>query len=150
MELSEEQKQAIAEWVADGLSLTDIQNRLQADFNINRTYIDVRFLVDDLNLAIKDKEVPDPPNPDSSSAASLSAEDDIGGGAVTVEMDKITAPGAVVSGTVIFPDGEKAQWMIDPTGRPGLMPAREGYKPSAEDIKAFQEKLGALLQSQGF
>ncbi len=54
--LTTEQKQRVTAWVNDGLSLSDVQKRITADLGIHMTYMDVRFLVDDLNLALKEKE----------------------------------------------------------------------------------------------
>ncbi len=54
MTLSPEQQQAVSSWVAAGDNLSVIQGKLSAQFKISLTYRDVRFLVDDLNLALKD------------------------------------------------------------------------------------------------
>lgn len=54
MELPPEQKQAVAQWVANGDSLSAIQQKLNEQFKVSLTYMDVRFLVDDLNLELKD------------------------------------------------------------------------------------------------
>ncbi len=54
MTLTPEQKQAVAAWVAAGDNLSAVQKKLTEHFKISITYRDVRFLVDDLNLAIKD------------------------------------------------------------------------------------------------
>jgi hypothetical protein len=55
MNLSEQQKQAIREWVASGASLSDVQRNLKSELGIAMTYIDVRLLVLDLGAAVKDK-----------------------------------------------------------------------------------------------
>jgi hypothetical protein len=54
MSLTPEQKQAVSEWVAAGDNLSAIQKKLAEQFKVSMTYMDVRFLVDDLNLALKD------------------------------------------------------------------------------------------------
>ncbi len=54
MSLTPEQKQAVATWVAAGDNLSAIQKKLAEQFQIAMTYRDVRFLVDDLDLALKD------------------------------------------------------------------------------------------------
>lgn len=54
MTLSPEQQKTVAAWVAAGDNLSVIQNKLAEQFKISMTYRDVRFLVDDLNLALKD------------------------------------------------------------------------------------------------
>jgi hypothetical protein len=54
MTLSPEQQQAVSSWVAAGDNLSVIQRKLSEQFKLSLTYRDVRFLVDDLNLALKD------------------------------------------------------------------------------------------------
>lgn len=54
MTLTPEQQQAVAGWVSAGDNLSEIQKKLSEQFKISMTYRDVRFLVDDLNLALKD------------------------------------------------------------------------------------------------
>jgi hypothetical protein len=54
MTLTSEQKQTVASWVAAGDNLSAIQKKLSEHFKLSMTYMDVRFLVDDLDLALKD------------------------------------------------------------------------------------------------
>ena len=54
MTLSPEQKQAVAAWMAAGDNLSVIQKKLFQEYKLSLTYMDVRFLVDDLNLSLKD------------------------------------------------------------------------------------------------
>jgi len=54
MSLSPEQKQAVATWVAAGDNLSAVQKKLQDEFQVSMTYMEVRFLVDDLDLALQD------------------------------------------------------------------------------------------------
>ncbi|MEO6568300.1 MAG: hypothetical protein ABIO94_06015 [Opitutaceae bacterium] len=54
MALTPEQKQAVATWVAAGDNLSEVQKKLSEQFQLAMTYRDVRFLVDDLNLELKD------------------------------------------------------------------------------------------------
>ena len=54
MSLTPEQKQTVAGWVAAGDNLSAVQKKLAEQFKISLTYRDVRFLVDDLNLELKD------------------------------------------------------------------------------------------------
>ena len=48
MSLTPEQKQAVASWVAAGDNLSLVQKKLTEQFKVSMTYMDVRFLVDDL------------------------------------------------------------------------------------------------------
>jgi hypothetical protein len=54
MDLTPEQKQTVAAWVAAGDNLSTIQKKLSDQLKVSLTYKDVRFLVDDLNLELKD------------------------------------------------------------------------------------------------
>jgi hypothetical protein len=65
--LSPEQKAAVAAWLAAGDNLSAVQKKLREQFAVALTYMDVRFLVDDLNLQIKDP--PKPPEKKSDLAA---------------------------------------------------------------------------------
>jgi hypothetical protein len=53
MTLSPEQKKAVAAWVAAGDNLSTVQKKLSEQFKLSLTYMDVRFLVDDLGLELK-------------------------------------------------------------------------------------------------
>ena len=54
MPLTPEQKAAVATWIAAGDNLSAVQKKLIEHFKVSMTYRDVRFLVDDLNLELKD------------------------------------------------------------------------------------------------
>ena len=58
MKLDDNQRQAVAKWIAEGAKLSEIQNRLAAEFSVKLTYMEARFLVDDLKLMPKDPEPP--------------------------------------------------------------------------------------------
>jgi len=54
MTLTPEQKATVASWVSAGDNLSTVQKKLVEQFKLSLTYRDVRFLVDDLNLELKD------------------------------------------------------------------------------------------------
>ena len=147
MNLSEEHKQAVASWVAEGATLAEVQRRLKEECGVSVTYMDVRFLVDDLQLQLKEQ-------PKQSEAVErLAAAKQEGenartapSGGVTVTMDTITKPSALASGKVTFTDGETAEWMLDQTGRLGMNPSTPGYRPTQTDIMAFQQELQRVAQ----
>ena len=56
MQLDDQQKKIVAVWIEEGLDLSAIQARLESELNIIMTYMDVRFLVGDLELMPKDEE----------------------------------------------------------------------------------------------
>ena len=142
MTLDDTQRKKVAEWIAEGLKLSDIQNRLATELGVRMTYMDVRLLVDDLKLTPKDIDppklvVPPTPPPEPATPApgvklkveSEPAPSDVLGN-VSVSVDQLTRAGAVVSGKVTFSDGNKADWYIDQTGRLGLAP-QNGWVSSA-------------------
>jgi hypothetical protein len=159
MNLDEGQRKKIAEWVRDGLKLADIQKRIGLEFGVTLTYMDVRFLVDDLKVMPKDLEPPKPPAsplqaPAIPAAAEKTGAANTGGatpsGGISLQVDAITRPGAVVSGKVTFSDTNTAEWYLDQTGRLGFVPAQAGYRPSAPDLQQFQAALDAELRKLGF
>src|SRR5471032_2844389 len=54
MTLTPEQKTAVTSWVTAGDNLSVVQKKLSEQFKLSLTYRDVRFLVDDLELTLKD------------------------------------------------------------------------------------------------
>lgn len=140
-QLSGEQITAIQSWAAGGAQLPDIQLRMKEDFGFSLTYMDTRFLVLDLGIEIIVEKMEEP-------AAEIK-QAPIPTGALSVTMDAIAVPGAIVSGKVVFSDGEAGIWMLDQTGRPALDPDTPGYAPSREDVMEFQKQLRALIESSG-
>ena len=57
MNLSDEQKQIIAQRLSDGASISDIQRLVTDEFNGSMTFMETRFLIDDLNLDLQEPEV---------------------------------------------------------------------------------------------
>ncbi len=145
----------VSQWVTEGATLSQIQGKLSSELEVSMTYMDVRFLVDDLNLALIEKEEPkkvEEPVDEAAAAepAPADATAPAAGGAVTVEVDTIAQPHAMVSGKVTFSDGQIADWYIDHQGQPGMVARVQGYRPSQPDIADFQTKLDAALRSAGF
>ena len=162
MTLDDTQRKKVAGWIAEGLKLSEIQNRIASELGVRMTYMDVRFLVDDLKLTPKDIDPPKPiaPRPPPVEAANPpysvnpKAEEELppppgAHGNVSVTVDQLTRPGSVVSGKVTFSDGNKADWYIDQTGRLGLAPQTAGYRPAAADVQQFQIALEAELSRMG-
>jgi hypothetical protein len=127
------------------------------------TYMQVRLLVDDLKVMPKDVDRPAPaelgraggspspgaPGPEAKGPAPMGAEPPAQAGAVSVTVDQIARQGAVVSGSVRFSDGQSAEWYLDQSGRLGLMPKQQGYRPSQQDVVAFQTELQEELARMG-
>src|SRR5262245_32539222 len=129
MNLDDAQRKKVTEWIAQGLKLSEIQTRLGSELGLQLTYMDVRLLVDDLKLVPKDIEPPKPasatlPQPGVSAGKPAAS----GGGpasgarpagALSVSVDQLARPGAMVSGKVTFSDGKSADWYFDQAGRLG-------------------------------
>jgi|ERR1043166_3535935 hypothetical protein len=154
MTLDEGQRRKVAEWIEQGLKLSEIQSKLSKEFGIGMTYMDLRFLIDDLKLRPKD---PAPPTPAPEIAAAKTAAPATGAanakappGKVSLTVDSIAKPGAIVSGRVTFSDGKGGAWLIDQMGRPGLVPDQQGYRPPPEDIAEFQRQLQDELARMGY
>jgi hypothetical protein len=166
MSLDESQRKKVVEWIGQGLKLSEIQNRLFSELGVRLTYMEVRFLVDDLKLTPKDIEKPKPvqsaltaPTGAANSAAqstaakspapALDPEEAGAPGGVSVSVDHLARPGAVVSGKVTFSDGNRAEWYLDQAGRLGLVAQQPGYRPPAADVQQFQAALEAELSKMG-
>jgi hypothetical protein len=155
MQLTDEQKQIVAMWIEEGFKLSEIQSKLATDLKINLTYIETRLLVDDLKLTPKDA-----PEPVASPAANQEALPEVPslldpeksaapGGGLSLTVDTLARPGTIVSGSVVFSDGKKAGWYLDQAGRLGVVAEEQGYRPSPEDVQAFQAALDQELAQRG-
>ena len=174
MDLSPSHKESVQKWASEGASIAQIQNLLKEEFSIGMTYMDVRFLVDDLGVVYSDKEEgkeneggeptqeaieEDTFNQENFEAnsgsnveeADLGGTETAGGGSVLVDVDSVIRPGSLVSGTVRFSDGVSLGWQLTSTGQLGLIPGDDPeYRPSNIDIQAFQSQLQAVLKEKGF
>jgi hypothetical protein len=164
MKLDEAQKKKVSDWIEQGLKLSEIQDKLNSELGLRMTYMEVRFLIDDLGVKLKDKPKETPPESPAPSAPAeppagappgltpLSPEDEtpLPASKVSVSVDQVTRPGALVSGKVTFSDGKSAEWYLDQMGRLGLAPKEQGYKPSQEDLMEFQMELQNELARLGF
>jgi len=167
MSLTPEQKSTVATWVAAGDNLSAVQKKLLEEFKITMTYMDVRFLVDDLELTLKDAapkaDASDvskgAPAPTAAPAVGADEEDlgeavpptPAGNGNVTVTVDQVSLnPNALASGDVTFSDGITGKWIVDHSGRPGFTQiSQPGYRPTPADGQAFMQELSAALQTRG-
>lgn len=150
MELTDEQKSEVAAWVAAGANLSEVQTRIKDEFGVSLTYMDVRFIVLDLDVELRD------PATEARKAAAEKAakepedvEPEIPPGKVSVEMDRIVKPGFLVSGNVVFSDGTKATWGLDQMGRLALDAGTPGYRPADDDVEEFQQQLQTVLAQRG-
>lgn len=198
MTLSAEQRAAVSQWIAAGDSLAAVQRKLTDELKVSMTYMEVRFLVDDLGLELKTPApkfsappaaAPAPAAPAAEPApkkglfgklkdavtgksedavpveepelhADEPYDEDLPGdlppldpnapaSTLTVEVDRLTRPGTLASGTVTFSDATTSKWAMDQYGRL-MLDAPKGYKPSQADVQAFQLELSAQLQRMGY
>jgi len=152
MQLTDDQKREVASWIVGGAKLSEVQQRLGEVFGIRLTYMEARFLVDDLKLVPAEKA--QPVEKKANPAQPAAAENPEGaiptkGSGVCVELDSIMRPGALVSGKVTFSDGVKADWSLDQAGRFSMLPSQEGYRPSQTDLAEFRKTLERELSRQG-
>lgn len=159
MNLTDQQKETVKKWVAEGKGVSEIQRLLSSEFGIDMMYIDVRFLIDDIGAQIpssgenaadsaQEASPVDAEGPQSGSDGENEAQVENPGessGGVRVTVSPIQRPGAVMSGDVVFSDGGMAEWVLDNSGRLGLNPSTPGYTPPQSDLPEFQQKLREAL-----
>ena len=143
-QLSDDQKNTIRQWAEEGAQMAEIQKRMNDLWQIRVTYMDTRFLILDLGITLKTEVKEEPKKEEPTAETTLDA--DVEAGAVRVSRDEIVIPGMMFSGKVQFSDGEKALWYVDESGRLGLDPDTSGYRPTQDDIVAFQTQLRQLVR----
>ena len=152
MNFTDEQKSAVVDWLGQGRSLSDIQQALKVDFSLTITYMELRFMVDDLEIPLSEDTSEDPADTCEDAAdAVLEPEPVLDPSGVQIDVDALVLPGALVSGSVTFSDGESLKWQLAATGQLGLIPGdNPDYRPSPEDVQSFQEQLEEVLRSKGY
>lgn len=148
MNLSPELKEQLIGWVREGQSLSQLQRALE-EAGTKLTYMEVRFLLDDLAIDLPKATEPQEEEGDTAKPPvqdTVEADLEPAGGAVTVEVDRLTRPGAIASGSVVFSDGTKATWALDQMGRLALDAGSPDYRPPSEDIAEFQSQLRSALE----
>ncbi len=165
--LSDEQISQIQSWADSGDVLSDIQMKLNETFEIKATYLETRFLLEDLKIELlptpepkKEEEEPAPeavaedgaPEGDAAPAAEdapAPSPAPTGDESATVTIDKVLRPEALVSGRVVFNGGEAAAWWLDQMGRLGFEPDSKDFKPTEAQAMAFQKELQVAVQQSG-
>ena len=151
--LENEIKSYMASRIAEGTSLSDIQNEVNEKFGQKYTYMDIRILASTLDIDWEAKnrakkaeekpaqteQVPEEELP-AENAEQAAPAPGAGTGKTVVEVSKLMRPGTALSGTVKFASGSTADWYIDQTGRLGLENL-QGERPTQEDIQQFQTEL---------
>lgn len=170
MQLTEPQQASVRQWAAQGAGLSEIQNRLAEEFGLRLSYMDVRLLVLELDVALREKRAAEPARTPAATGAEeagaeeFDAAENAGGalddaeaadagdaapgevsGGVRVEISRLAQPGFAINGDVTFSDGVTAQWGITNRGELSLAAADPAYRPSGEDLQDFQRKLHRLI-----
>ena len=136
-QLSPEQVRSIRDWAEEGLDLNAIQKRLHEDLGIKLTFMDTRFLLQDLDIQIRQPE----PELQAEQPAPASLL-----GKTQVTVDEITPPHALMAGKILFRSGAQGVWDIDRTGRINW-DATLG-EPTADDLREFETELQSVIRSR--
>lgn len=161
--LSDEQVATIRSWAERGEGLSEIQRLLAEELEIRVTYLETRFLLEDLSIELLPEPEPEPEPAEEEGAAEgegpsepeapgdgeTLGEGGEGGGDVSVVVDQVQRPGAIVSGKVTFSGGQKASWWLDQMGRLGMDADDPDYRPSESELMDFQRELQKTIQSSG-
>ena len=145
----------IAELLNKGVSLSDIQKRLQSEMNFRITFLDLRIIASELENIDWTKQKADVAAAEAAKKAkeeekkkAEESPEEESDGKTVVEVSKLKRPGALVSGTVKFASGITADWMLDQMGRLGL--ENNTGEPDENDIQEFQEELQKILSKGRF
>ncbi|MBR0459812.1 MAG: hypothetical protein IJJ26_11300 [Victivallales bacterium] len=165
---NQERDNFIMEQLNSGVSLSDVQTALAQQYGIRMTYMELRFLADDLkvNWTKQDKPkqpavpppppeapAPEAPAPEETAEPDLENLEELNDGeegTTLVTIDDTPEPGSMMSGHVVFASGIQGKWFLDRFGRPGFLNDDENdtKQPTDEDMEQFQVKLEELVQKR--
>ncbi|MCP3968600.1 MAG: hypothetical protein GY750_19980 [Lentisphaerae bacterium] len=139
-------KKFMAEQLNAGISLAEVQKLIDEKFDCKMTFLEVRLLASELENIEWEKEEEKEENAEEDI---IEAEEVVLGedGVCVVEMSKLVKPGAVAHGSVKFPSGATADWMLDNLGRLGLENSQGN--PTPEDFEAFKVELQKAFSNAG-
>jgi len=143
--ISPDVRAALEQSIQAGATLSQIQTQLTQALAKPITYMEARFILDDLGLSLIEKEVHHTPILNSSPDQTGNDPAHCASSSVTVDVDPVQRLGTLASGRVTFKDGQSASWQIDEYGRLGIIPSQAGYRPSTEDMVEFQKRLQSIL-----
>ncbi len=141
-DLTDQQKEQIAQWVSEGDQLNDLQKKMNEEFGSGITYMDTRFAIMDLGLELVVEEEPEPEEETLPDHSDLPYN-----GYVDATVDTIVRPGFLASGKVVFSDGMRALWGVDQQGKLSLDANDPAYQINDEDMISFQEVLRDKLKA---
>ena len=141
---TDERKTIVRDLLAQGRTLSQIQDYLRKEKGDSITYMDLRLLLSEMpETKLPEKELPKvvlPPEPPAVPAAA---------GKLSISMDQTPAPGSMLSGYARFSSGATAHWFLDETGRLGMEPELGTGKPTQADMQEFSTELRRMLQRPG-
>jgi len=155
-------KQFVAIKLHEGVKLTDIQTMLVDELGCKMTFLDLRLLAAELEDVDWSKFDPQEKKPEAAeeapAASAVPGEETAAAdmpatagedapaatGTTTVELSRLSRPGALAHGTVNFASGATAEWMVDEFGRLGL--DKVSGQPTESDLAEFQNELRKLFE----
>jgi len=149
--MTNDERQAIVrQLLKDGRTLSQIQDYLRNEKGDSITYMELRLLLSEMpDAKWPEKEFPKavlpaatPPAAGAPDAAAAPT------GKLSISMDQMPAPGAMLSGYARFSSGAKAHWFLDEAGRLGLEPELGTGKPTPADMQEFTTELRRMLQQR--
>ena len=153
---NEERKEIVKKLLADGRTLSEVQDYLCKEKGDSITYMELRLLLSEMpDIKLPEKELLKPALPPATPPSPVAgvepavAGTETSGGKLSISMDQIPQPGCVLSGFVRFSSGAKAHWVLDEMGRLGLEPELGSEKPTQADMKEFSAELRRTLEQAG-
>ena len=149
----DEIKLFVGELLNEGLSLSDIQKKLQSEKNEKMTFLDLRLLASELEEIDWSKQKADIEADKAKKKAEEDKKKEVDKkaeniGKTVVEVSRLKRPGSIANGTVVFASGVTAEWILDQTGRLAL-DKQAGGEPTQEDVQEFQVELQKILSEGG-
>ncbi len=136
--LTDDQVSRIREWADAGDGVPEIQKKLREEFDLRVTYLDTRFSSrrpEDRTEADSGARAREKPAPRkrmrrawktrSTTPRTVPME----GAGVTLTVDTVLRPGAIISGKADFGGGQTASWWLDQMGRLGLDTPDPSFRP---------------------
>lgn len=161
---TEERKQVVRELLAKGQTLSQVQDYLHKEKNDPITYMELRLLLSEMpDTKLPEKELPrtvmadaapapragQKASPKGAGPAPVDKEPQAVGGKLSISIDQMPAPGAMLSGYTRLSSGAKAHWFLDEMGRLGVEPELGSGKPTPSDMEEFTTELRRMLQQAG-
>ena len=143
--VNEHQLEAIKAWAAEGADLNAIQKKLQSEFELHLTFMEVRFLMLDhgIELVAESEQTSEGKSSDRQEKVHQDVGTEEQGSKVRVELDDLQLPGTLFSGKAHFPGGAEGAWQIDQLWRLGW--SKLTGTPSPEEMQSFQQELSSML-----